>query len=128
MNPAHMWQRPARWMWALATDESQIDTEGFPNLLKLDTQTGSQRTWAPPGLRGMPMGLGGPSFVPAAQDQAADSDAGSLLVLAAEDAAPPVLFVIDAATLKEVARLELPISPMPSIGLHNHFSDFPSSV
>lgn len=128
VNPVHLWQRPTRWVFAASSDTEHEDSQGHPHLLKLDTESGAQKTWAPAGYRGVGLGFGAPTFIPAAREQAADSDAGTVLALAAEADGTPLLYIIDAATMKEVAHLDLPIAPLPSVGLHNHFSSFPESV
>ena len=73
---------------------------------------------------------GAPEFVPAAGGQAADSAAGAVLVLAIDGAGTgkPRLVILDGETMKVAATLALPILPLASAGLHNHWSAFPTST
>lgn len=125
-NPAHMWRRPCRYIWAAATTDAEADRalSYWPEIIRTDT-------WADDGaiLRYRKEGwVGGePTFVPRTADQSPDSSDGVVLVLFLDAAGDNNMVILDAATLAEVAVLHLPVSPMVG-GLHNHWSAYPASA
>ena len=126
VNPAHMWKRPTRYIWASAAVHKATPAVFYNTVFRLDTSDGSIATWSPDGL--IP---GAPEFVPAASDQDPDSAAGAVLVLAIGStsvAQKPSLVILDGETHNVVATLTLPILPLASPGLHNHWSAFPTST
>ena len=126
VNPVHMWTRPTRYLWASAAAKRTAASNSFWNtIFRLDTSDGSLATWSPEGSD-VP---GAPEFVPAAADQAPDSAAGAVLVLTLDGATgQPSLVVLDGETHAVAAKLSLPVAPLASAGLHNHWSPFPTST
>jgi beta,beta-carotene 9',10'-dioxygenase len=90
-------QRPYRYTWGVSSTGPWID-----HMVKVDTETGDVRTWERDGC--FP---GEPVFVPAPGDSAEDEGVLLSVVLdTARDASS--LVVLDARTLDEVARAEVP--------------------
>ena len=57
------------------------------------------------------------------------SAAGAVLVLLTDAASgAPSLAVLDGETMAPVATLALPVAPLASPGLHNHWSEYPTST
>ena len=92
-------------------------------LRRVDTKTGEQTVWGRNGYK-----LGAPLFIPSEYDQGPDSEQGAVLVVGVDGAGAVVLFVVDAATMVLVAELALPMRPIPSVGLHNHYSSLVTSA
>jgi beta,beta-carotene 9',10'-dioxygenase len=90
-------QRPYRYTWGVRASDTWLD-----GIVKVDTETGDVRTWAAAGCS-----PGEPIFVPAPGDSAEDEGVLLSVVLDTERQASS-LVVLDAATLEEVARAEVP--------------------
>jgi hypothetical protein len=128
-NPEHLWQRPARFVWALATDDASRNLTFLPNLIRIDTAAtdpdGSVLRWSSGGH----FGLTPPMFVPEQVGQSADSAAGVVVTVAVSRSGDaPALLLLDGQNLTLLANLTLPVAPLEDTGLHNHFSLFPRSV
>jgi carotenoid cleavage dioxygenase-like enzyme len=90
-------QRPYRYAWGVSADGVWLD-----RIVKIDTETGDVRTWSRDGCY-----PGEPIFVPAPGDSAEDE--GVLLSVVLDTAREASsLVVLDARTLEEVARAEVP--------------------
>ncbi|XP_063893598.1 carotenoid isomerooxygenase [Helicoverpa armigera] len=106
--------KPYRYFYAISSD---VDAENPGMLIKVDTKTGETKTWCTP--NGYPSE---PIFVPA--PNAKDEDDGvllSALVWGGEKTQSVALLVLDAKTMKELARTTFDTpSPAPKC-LHGWF-------
>jgi carotenoid cleavage dioxygenase-like enzyme len=127
VHPAHMWRRPTRFIWGATPGLKATAPQMGPmsTVYRLDTSDGSLKTWAAPaGWVG-----GTPTFVPRDAAQSADSAAGVVVVLLLNTASgAPALTLLDGESHAAVANISLPFGPLSSPGLHNHWSEYPSSV
>jgi beta,beta-carotene 9',10'-dioxygenase len=89
--------RPYRYVWGVRADGSWLD-----RVVKLDVETGEDQTWGEDGIY-----PGEPVFVPAPGAQAED-DGVLLSVILDPERGKSSLLVLDAATLAERARAEVP--------------------
>lgn len=129
VNPTHVWQRSARFVWALATDDASRHLTYLPNLIRIDTTAKDAESSVLRWSSGGQFGLTPPMFVPRNASQGADSAAGVIVTVAvSQRGAAPAMLLFDAEDLTLLANLTLPIAPLEDTGLHNHFSAFPSSV
>ena len=127
VNPAVMWTAPARYIWAATTDAAHHLYPWFPHVARLDTQAAAGSgvlRWSP----GLEWQMAPPLFVPRDAKQHADSAAGAVLVFAVGVSGKAAMFVLDGETHTLAAQLALPFAPLASMGLHNHFSGYPSST
>eukprot|EP00040_Diaphanoeca_grandis_P037659 m.247545 g.247545 ORF g.247545 m.247545 type:complete len:547 (+) comp33856_c3_seq22:990-2630(+) len=131
VNPAHMWQRPTKYVWGLATDDDHKSATWFPHFVRVDTEAAvggdvdSQVKRFTPGDDWL---CSAPLFVPKDQHQDAESGEGVLIVVAVSTTTgKPSLFVVDADTMLLVANATLPVAPLQAMGLHNHWSELPTS-
>mmetsp|Transcript_118037 Transcript_118037/g.252128 ORF Transcript_118037/g.252128 Transcript_118037/m.252128 type:complete len:530 (+) Transcript_118037:77-1666(+) len=126
VHPGAMWQRRARYTWALATDSSHKIDPWFPHVIKVDLD----HPEAPPLFYSSNTRLemlGAPVFAPRSVDSADDD--GVLLLLSTRlwDPLHMGLLILDAATMKKQAYVTLPVKPSP-VGLHNHWSPYPNEA
>jgi carotenoid cleavage dioxygenase-like enzyme len=105
--------KPYRYVWGTG---QKTPGDFLDSIVKIDTQTGSAKTWFIAGLY-----PGEPVFVPAPPANAEDD--GVLLSIVLDIARDrSFLLVLDAATLQELARAEAP----HAIPFHFHGNYFPS--
>merc|ERR1711862_1086441 len=103
----------------MATDAAHKELEWLPNVIKIDAFHPETRPLVYSAAEGE--ALGAPVFVPRAADSADDD--GALLMMQYKKSEPDVsrVLILDAATMKEIANVVLPL-PVPAMpGLHNHY-------
>lgn len=127
VHPGKMWRQRTRYIWGLATSDAHKDTPWLPHAIKVDTMKLDESPLAytvPDDVR-----LGGPVYVPRGEDGAAEDD-GSLIMLKYNISEPEHTYVVvlNAATMTERATIILPLKPASNIGLHNHYSQYPSEA
>ena len=148
VNPAHLWSRPTRYAWGLATDEAHKDVAWFQHVVRFDLASPARsKRWTPPKYDGGGHGVGPagkrtkrnrrkrnwwpapPIFVPRTPDQGPDESAGAVIMFAVDNSTGvPNAFILDGGTHEQVCQLELPLPRLQVVGLHNHFSAYPTSV
>jgi carotenoid cleavage dioxygenase-like enzyme len=127
VNPAVMWKGPARYIWAASTDAAHHPYPWFPHVARIDTDAEAGNgvlRWSP----GLDWMMAPPLFIPLDAKQPADSAAGAVIVYAVDLRGQSAVFVLDGESHTLAAQLSLPVAPLPSMGLHNHFSGYPSST
>jgi len=127
VHPGMMWRKRTRYIWGLATSDSYKDKPWLPHVIKVDTsrpdETPKSYT-AEDDVR-----LGAPVYVPGGEQGAAEDD-GSLIMLKYNISEPDHSYVVvlDATTMIERATIKLPVKPASNVGLHNHYSQYPSEA
>merc|ERR1712000_237773 len=110
IHPGYMWKTATRYVWASATDEAHKDCEYFPYIVRVDMSDSSKNAvrWSVPDEAAWIASP--PLFLPRSKSQSPDSADGVVLVLlASHEAKSPVLTILDAATMQQVASMTLPL-------------------
>eukprot|EP00656_Telonema_subtile_P051354 TRINITY_DN6879_c0_g1_i8.p2 TRINITY_DN6879_c0_g1~~TRINITY_DN6879_c0_g1_i8.p2 ORF type:complete len:273 (+),score=48.18 TRINITY_DN6879_c0_g1_i8:208-1026(+) len=125
VNPMQMWRAPTKHIWCNSVDLTLgSKPTSWTTTFRLDTETGEVLTWSP----GPKTRVAAPLYIPRDRDQSPEQAAGVVIVLTLTELGEPGVVLLDGDSHQVVATMSLPVAPLPSFGLHSHWSEFPTSV
>jgi hypothetical protein len=132
VHPGYLWKAPTRYIYGGATDAAHAQDAWYPNVVRVDTVAAAAGDRDSKVLRFSPGGdwlFAPPMYLPKDAGQAADDAAGVVLLLVVSNVTgQPNMLVLDAATMTLAANVSIPVAGLVSMGLHNHFSNYPKST